>query len=154
MTLNKTKSFHISLTKLLILRHHWIDTFIESIRSEINSQQSFNYTLNEIEIYSNEEKTRTFLGIKTSFSTSMLELIAKLDKSLEEFKLPKYYTNPSFHVSILWALNNKVDCLIKLKTNLQKILDNILELNERSLVFHVNELYGKCGNRNYKFLLN
>lgn len=33
--LKPTDDFHISLTKTVILRHHWIDLFVESIKERI-----------------------------------------------------------------------------------------------------------------------
>lgn len=33
--LEPTDDFHVSLTKTIVLRHHWINPFVESVRGRI-----------------------------------------------------------------------------------------------------------------------
>lgn len=143
---------HISLTKLLILRHHWIQQFTEEIRGKISEVKKFKVTLEKVEFYCNEEKTRTFIGLKTE-NNRLEDCVTRIDETLEEFKLPKFYENPSFHASILWCLGDQVESLKKLKPVLQNCLEEIFEEEESFLELFADEMNCKCGNRIYKFKL-
>lgn len=55
----------------------------------------FRVCLGAVKVYTNEEQTRTFLGIVVTAGSEMLKEIAKeLDKILEDFKLPPFYKVP------------------------------------------------------------
>ncbi|RZC33930.1 U6 snRNA phosphodiesterase, partial [Asbolus verrucosus] len=118
--------FHISLTKTVILKHHWIDSFVSTLKENVSYITRFIIMLSSLDIYCNEEKTRTFIGlqIKTGFD-SLLKLVQCLNNSLGEFKLPKFYENPSFHISIAWCLG---DCTDKLKAILPDLNNELQEV--------------------------
>lgn len=145
----KMEILHVSVTKLLILKHHWIESFIKTITDKMKCLSSFNIAFGEIEIYCNEDRTRTFLGVKTLDMDLLLNLTGRLDECLEEFKLPKYHEDPSYHASILWCLGDKSEILNEKKSELQDIFESMS--NETVCQVFVNEILCKCGNRSYKF---
>jgi len=55
--------FHISLSRTVILRHHWIEGFTSSVRKQIENVTSFPLYLQDVAVFVNEEQTRTFLGM-------------------------------------------------------------------------------------------
>lgn len=110
---------------------------------------SFSLAFDEVEIYCNEERTRTFLGLKTLEMDRLMNLTGQLDECLEEFKLPKYYEEPSFHASILWCLGDQSGILKEKKSELQVIYEGITI--ETHFQVKVNEVLCKCGNRSYTF---
>ncbi|XP_063704274.1 U6 snRNA phosphodiesterase 1 [Culicoides brevitarsis] len=145
------EDLHVSVTKLLILKHHWIESFIDTISEKIRDLPRFKINFSEIEVYCNEEKTRTFIGIKIIDVVQLLKVTEALDECLTEFKLPKYYEDPSFHVSILWCLGDQKEFFEQKKAELQQIFDK--SMAESTFQASVNELLCKCGNRSYKFPL-
>lgn len=149
LQLETIEHLHISVTKLLILKHHWIQSFVDTITDKIKCLSSFKISFGEIEIYCNEERTRTFLGIKTLEVEDLLQLTGQLDECLDEFKLPKYYEDPSFHASILWGLGDQSDILNEKKSELQEIYETVVA--ESNFQTFVHEVHCKCGNRSYKF---
>ncbi|KAJ8664787.1 hypothetical protein QAD02_006449 [Eretmocerus hayati] len=89
---NLFEEFHISLTRTLVLKYHWIDSFAEAVRNIVDGYQCFTLELCGIKIYCNEEKTRTFMGITVqSLSKSLQSLTKSLDTLLEEYQLPLFY---------------------------------------------------------------
>lgn len=83
---------HISLTKTVILKHHWIESFIQSIKDRTSYIKKFMILFGSLRIYCNEERTRTFIGlqIRTGYD-SLLKLVDALDTCLKEFSLPTFY---------------------------------------------------------------
>lgn len=151
VTLEPIEDLHISVTKLLIIFHHWIESFLETVSLKIKTLFSFHILFGELEVYCNDERTRTFLGIKTVDGANLEKVTNTLDECLEEFKLPKYYETPSFHASILWCLGDKSGILKQNLEYLQEICEK--SLIQEMLQVNVSELLCKCGNRSYKFPL-
>ncbi|KAI9559696.1 hypothetical protein GHT06_013701 [Daphnia sinensis] len=120
--------FHISLTRTVILRHHWIEGFVASIRKQLSdTPRPFQlYGTNVLSVYLNEEKTRTFLAMNVEDPVGILSmLIEKMDSCLKEYQLPAYYEKPSHHVSIAWCVGDKKEELEKLAFGLQLEIDQI-----------------------------
>ncbi|CAH1964288.1 unnamed protein product [Acanthoscelides obtectus] len=90
--LKQTDDFHISLSKTVILKYHWIPTFVESIKSRIELSRKFLVIFDGLKIYCNEERTRTFIGLQIgSGYDSLLRIVEIVDKCLEEFSLATFY---------------------------------------------------------------
>ncbi|XP_035233979.1 U6 snRNA phosphodiesterase-like [Stegodyphus dumicola] len=51
-------SFHVSLSRTVKLRHHWIAPFIDSLRAHLCNFIKFKIMFQSLEVYENEEKTR------------------------------------------------------------------------------------------------
>jgi len=76
-----------------------------------------------VQVYCNEERTRTFIGIETRTGRdSLVSMVTALDQCLKEYDLETFYEvslflklvlvdrvlfqNPSFHMSIAWCLGD------------------------------------------------
>eukprot|EP00397_Hematodinium_sp_SG-2012_P057112 GEMP01071102.1.p1 GENE.GEMP01071102.1~~GEMP01071102.1.p1 ORF type:complete len:233 (+),score=50.42 GEMP01071102.1:135-833(+) len=58
---------HVSLTPLILLRHHFIGPFVEKLRAKVEHVSAFDcYFEDVIDVYVNEEKTRYFAGVPAS----------------------------------------------------------------------------------------
>lgn len=85
---------HLSLTKTVVLRHHWIDSFVKSVQ-ELLSQAKFVpfcLCLGNLGIYTNDNATRTFIGLKIlSGYDRLISAVDIFDKCLADFKLDPFY---------------------------------------------------------------
>lgn len=106
--LRSAGDFHISLTRTVALRHHWIESFVQSIKERISSIKRlyifllfvylqicvfrFLILFNDLKVYCNEERTRTFIGLEvlTGYDT-LKKCVQILDQCLEEFRLALFY---------------------------------------------------------------
>lgn len=87
-----SEEFHISVTRTLILKFHWIDSFVEEVKKLCEQTNSFNLELLNVRAYTNEETTRTFLGIECFESKGILaHFIKSLNNVLAEYELPPFY---------------------------------------------------------------
>lgn len=83
---------HISLSRTLVLKFHWIESFAENLKLLCHRFNRFVVQLTDVRVYCNEEKTRTFLGIYCQNDDGTLKhLIEALDGLLAEYQLPLYY---------------------------------------------------------------
>lgn len=83
---------HISLSRTLILKFHWIESFAENLKLLCRRFNRFVVQLTDVRVYCNEEKTRTFLGIYCQNDDGILKcLIEALDSLLAEYQLPLCY---------------------------------------------------------------
>ena len=78
-------------------------------------------------------------------------IVNKLDKCLQEYKLPAFYAEASFHCSILWCLGNEKGAILKEMSKMQESLD--AAMNEDSIDFQINvdDIQCKTGNRLFSF---
>nr|XP_023411309.1 U6 snRNA phosphodiesterase [Loxodonta africana] len=110
--------------------------------------QRFFFTANRVKIYTNQEKTRTFVGLEvTSGHAQFLSLVSEVDRVMEEFALTTFYQNPSFHVSLAWCVGDarpqlEGQCL----HNLQEIVDEF-EDSELLLRVYAEQIRCKSGNK-------
>ncbi|XP_056649064.1 U6 snRNA phosphodiesterase 1 isoform X2 [Diorhabda sublineata] len=150
------EEFHISLTKTVILKHHWITSFMESIKLRTNYFNKFMILFSILNIYCNEERTRTFVGlqIKSGYD-SLIRLVDILNLCLEEFKLPPFYKDPSFHMSIVWCVGDHEEELNSLLSKLNSKLQDLMEAYSQDCWYiYVNTLMCKSGNKLFKFDLS
>ncbi|XP_048959930.1 U6 snRNA phosphodiesterase 1 isoform X2 [Canis lupus dingo] len=88
------EAFHLSLSQSVVLRHHWILPFVQALKDRMASFQRFFFTANRVKIYTNQEKTRTFIGLEvTSGHNQFLDLVSEVDRVMEEFDLTTFYQN-------------------------------------------------------------
>ena len=145
---------HLSISRVVSFRHHWIEPFIQSIKSQLEHNRSFFLSLDKLQVYTNDDRTRTFVGLEASAGVKDLQkLTYSVDKCLKEFNLPSFYYPPSFHVSLGWCLG---DMRAVIRSKLQEtelklvdILDDDDDLG-RCVVKHVN---CKSGNKIYEVKL-
>uniref|UniRef100_A0A1B6INN0 U6 snRNA phosphodiesterase n=1 Tax=Homalodisca liturata TaxID=320908 RepID=A0A1B6INN0_9HEMI len=145
---------HVSLTRTVVLLHHWIDNFITSVRSSLGHLPKFTVQLGAPAVYCNEERTRTFLGLRAV--TGVTELCATthaLDECLAEFRLPPFYLDPSFHMSVLWVVGDLRATLEPLLPTLQAELETHAVEYPHELRLDVSQCLCKCGNKSFVFPL-
>lgn len=87
-----SEQFHISLTKTLILKFHWIESFIKETKKLCEQTDQFDLKLLNVKAYTNEENTRTFLGIECVDCNGVLaHFVENINKFLAEYDLPPFY---------------------------------------------------------------
>ncbi|KAL3275219.1 hypothetical protein HHI36_019988 [Cryptolaemus montrouzieri] len=155
VSLNKVEDFHISLTRTVILKYHWIFPFMNTVKENTCNYSRFIAMFGDFRVYCNEERTRTFIGleIKTGRDT-LRSLVKDLDKCLLEFKLPQFYEDPSFHMSIVWCLGDMEEKLCKYLPQLNSKLQEIIaDYPDENWYILANYLFCKTGNKMFQFPL-
>ncbi|XP_069755621.1 U6 snRNA phosphodiesterase 1 isoform X2 [Narcine bancroftii] len=153
LPMTRVMEFHLSLSQTVVLRHHWISIFVESLKERMTLFDRFYCLSDKVKIYSNQEKTRTFLGLEISVgSNSLLELVKEVDKTMAEFNLKIYHKKPSFHISVAWCLGNVSDKLEKHLQELQDMVDRF-ENRARILQMYADQVRCKTGNKVFSFPL-
>ncbi|XP_034487002.1 U6 snRNA phosphodiesterase [Drosophila innubila] len=148
--LQANESLHLSLSKTVVLQYHQIDEFTRSLQQALQSCTGFNSTLHMLQVYTNEERTRTFLAVQldAAFTAKMSVLLRPVDLVMRDYRLPQFYEKPSFHVSLLWCVGDYQELL----TNKLKELQQLLEDHD-TLKLPVNEVHCKCGNKDFIYKL-
>ncbi|XP_050470747.1 U6 snRNA phosphodiesterase 1 [Bombus huntii] len=149
-----SEQFHISLSRTLILKFHWIESFVEETKKLCEQTDQFNLELLNVRAYTNEEKTRTFLGIECIDCKGVLgHFVKNVNKLLAEYDLPAFYEDSSYHVSFLWCLGNKLSVLDDQARFLTIKLNQFLIEHAEARYINVNKIYLKIGNKLYVFKL-
>ncbi|XP_075979095.1 U6 snRNA phosphodiesterase 1 [Anticarsia gemmatalis] len=149
----KCNDFHISLSMTVVLKYHLISSFRTSLQSSFNNIKSFDLGFAAVKVYCNEENSRTFISLDVDpFTHKFLKVISKkVDQAFEEYQLPTFYEDPSFHMSVLWVKGNK-------KTELNNIIESLNEIlfqeTENSLKnIFVETISCKVGNKYFQYTL-
>uniref|UniRef100_A0A8B9SV39 U6 snRNA phosphodiesterase n=1 Tax=Anas platyrhynchos TaxID=8839 RepID=A0A8B9SV39_ANAPL len=133
-SLTAMEEFHISLSQSVVLRYHWINPFVQSLKERLASYDRFFCVANQMKVYTNQNKTRTFIGLEVSAGHfQLLELVSEVDKVMEEFDLPTFYKDPSFHISLAWCVGDLTgslegQCLQELQDIVDRFEDSALVL--------------------------
>ncbi|XP_076243314.1 U6 snRNA phosphodiesterase 1 isoform X2 [Calliopsis andreniformis] len=144
-----SEQFHISITRTLILKFHWIEPFVNEIKKLCDQTDQFPLELLNIKVYCNEEKSRTFLGIECIDSNRTLTHFVKdLNNILSEYELPPFYEDSSYHISFLWCLGNESikfnDCTSLLTIKLNQFLAEHAEDSLKNMIhYNLYEVYYK-----------
>lgn len=86
------EQFHISVTRTLTLKFHWIESFVEEIKKLCEQTDQFTLELLNVRAYCNEERTRTFLGIECrDCKGTLAHFVKDLNNFLAEYNLPPFY---------------------------------------------------------------
>ncbi|XP_066155113.1 U6 snRNA phosphodiesterase 1 isoform X1 [Euwallacea fornicatus] len=168
-----SEDFHISLTKTVVLKYHWITPFMQSLKEHLGVFRKYLITaransafknvccrfiilLKGIKVYCNEERTRTFIGvqIKSGYDT-LLSFVNVLDRCLNEFNLPCFYKDPSFHISIAWFIG---DLQRDLEAYVAQVNNKFIELmdiySEDNFYILAESIMCKSGNKYFQFVLS
>ncbi|XP_076762282.1 U6 snRNA phosphodiesterase 1 [Xylocopa sonorina] len=149
-----SEQFHISITRTLILKFHWIESFVEETKKLCDQTKQFTLELLNIRAYTNDEKTRTFLGVECADSSGALTHFVKhVNKFLAEYNLPPFYEDVSYHISFLWCLGNNLAILNNETPSLTTKLNEFLVEYPEERYIHVTKIHLKIGNRLYAFKL-
>lgn len=84
---------HVSLTRTVVLQHHWIDSFVESVREAVPKLKRFPIHMDRVSVFCNDERTRTFVALSVAAEdrAPMHRIVHALNRCLDEFKLPPFY---------------------------------------------------------------
>ncbi|GBN78135.1 U6 snRNA phosphodiesterase [Araneus ventricosus] len=142
------EDFHISLTRTLKLRHHWIVPFIDSLKAKLSYFYHFKIIFQTLEVYENEEKTRTFVGLKVHYGyDQLLKILRKVDACVQEFKLPNFYKNPSFHLSCASCIGSRADEVEKIMADLNIVFQSFIDSQPECGRLWVTKVCCKSGNK-------
>ena len=154
--LERIASPHVSLTRVLSLRHHWISDFVASVRQIASESPGFSLSWSDFEVFVNDEGTRTFLGLRAECSdgNSMQTLVQKLDEVVVEYRLPKFYDPPSFHISVAWCLGDMREQLANALPKLNAVVEGMIEDGELANDQEVGSLECKSGDKFFRLPLS
>ncbi|NXF20240.1 USB1 phosphodiesterase, partial [Rhodinocichla rosea] len=148
------EEFHLSLSQCVVLRYHWIEPFVRSLRERLAAFHRFFCVADQVKVYTNQNKTRTFIGLEVSAGHfQLLELVSEVDGVLEEFDLPTFYKDPSFHISLAWCVG---DLAGRLEGQCLRELQDIVDGFEESaflLRIQWEQIRCKSGNKYFSFPL-
>lgn len=148
VVLTKMEEFHITLSRTVVLRHHWISLFVQSLRDRLLPVYRFFCIVNQLKVYTNQERNRTFLGLEvTSGYAELQDLVCEVNRVLQEFDLEVFYKDPSFHLSLGWCVGDATKkmegrCLQELQEAVDGFEDSAILLR-----LHVEEVRCKAGNK-------
>ncbi|XP_015495006.1 U6 snRNA phosphodiesterase isoform X1 [Parus major] len=149
------EEFHLSLSQCVVLRYHWIEPFVRSLRERLAAFHRFFCVADQVKVYTNQNKTRTFIGLEVSAGHfHLLELVSEVDGVLEEFDLPTFYKDPSFHISLAWCVG---DLSGRLEGQCLRELQDIVDGFEESaflLRIQWEQIRCKSGNKYFSFPLS
>lgn len=149
---------HLSVSRTVPIRHYWIEPIVEQLRNGLSTMHRFVSVLQCPELYTNDEKTRSFVALKImSDYKKFQDIVNVVDDIFKDFSLSAFYKDPSFHVSIAWLLGDICsDNTEVIQTKLQDVFDGHVCEKEtaRSLVLEVNEVHCKIGNKRFVFQLD
>ncbi|XP_052060691.1 U6 snRNA phosphodiesterase 1-like [Mytilus californianus] len=150
---NMMDEFHMSLSRTVTIRHHWIQSLVDSLQSKITSLSSFPCEMTKLKFYVNDEKTRSFLALEVASITKTLSrYVQVVDTCFKEFKLQTYYKNPSFHISLAWCVGDVISKISKEKTEeLEKIWNTTCDENPELKYFYARKVNCKTGNKVFSF---
>ncbi|KAL4623508.1 U6 snRNA phosphodiesterase-like [Arapaima gigas] len=153
ISLTRSEEFHVSLSQTVVLRHHWIQPFMLSLRVRLAQCSRFLCVADRVKVYTNQEKSRTFLGMEVSVGQAqLLDLVRVVDQTMEEFSLSTFYQDPSFHISLGWCVGDSAHRLHECLQELQSLVDTH-EDGSFFLKLPCQELRCKAGNKIFSFQL-
>jgi U6 snRNA phosphodiesterase len=136
--IKSVSSPHVSLSKMFILKYHWIDNFFKVLTQNVVFKSFSLEFSTQLTFLSNEDKSRHFacLLIEDSSRAQIQSIVNQIDESLKEFQLPAYYENPIYHISLLWKLSefskeekleipSKMEALMSKDENFYTLIDKI-----------------------------
>ncbi|KAH1002844.1 U6 snRNA phosphodiesterase 1 isoform X2 [Dendroctonus ponderosae] len=155
LNLHVSNEFHISLSKILVIKFHWISSFVQTLKDRINPFKKFFILFDGLKVYCNEEKTRTFISLEIRCGhNTLVQLVDAVDRCLDDFELPTFYKNPSFHMSIAWCADDKQE---ELEPYLAQFSDKLEELKEAfdqdNWYLFAELIMCKVGNKIFQFTL-
>lgn len=145
---------HVSLSKTVKLRHHWIQPIVDALKGKIASFYNFTIFLGSLEVYTNQEKTRTFLSLKVHKGTEQLKkIVAEVDGCLKEYDLPLFYDDPSFHMSLAWCETKHESELQEALQDLQFKLEIFARRHPHCRSLSVTSIWFRSGNKLFELPL-
>uniref|UniRef100_A0A182J6D5 U6 snRNA phosphodiesterase n=1 Tax=Anopheles atroparvus TaxID=41427 RepID=A0A182J6D5_ANOAO len=146
---------HLSLTKTFTIHHHNIASLVDNLQEMLAGRKNFRLEFDALDVYVNEERTRTFLGVRVAEAScdTLESFVTTLDECMLQYKLPTYYADRSFHVSILWCLDDRREEIRKHLQALTDVFELVYEEEYSAMNNPVKKLWFKCGNKTFYFNL-
>uniref|UniRef100_A0A1A8A1V6 U6 snRNA phosphodiesterase 1 n=1 Tax=Nothobranchius furzeri TaxID=105023 RepID=A0A1A8A1V6_NOTFU len=92
LVLTLQEEFHLSLSQTVVLRHHWIQPFAQSLRRSLSHCKRFLCSAERLKVYCNAEKTRwSLLSLHYIFTSLFFMYIEKLRHNTDS-------PNPNFYL--------------------------------------------------------
>ncbi|XP_076449710.1 U6 snRNA phosphodiesterase 1-like isoform X2 [Babylonia areolata] len=114
LNFERMDDLHISLSRTVCIRHHWISPLTESLKEKFQQLHSCYCDVGSVEMYTNDEKSRTFISMEVNpEENNLMEYISVVDTCFREFDLPSFYENPSFHISLIWCVGDVISQITK-----------------------------------------
>ncbi|XP_036962666.1 U6 snRNA phosphodiesterase isoform X2 [Acanthopagrus latus] len=153
VTLSAQEEFHLSLSQTVVLRHHWIQPFTQSLQAGLVHCKRFVCSAGRLRVYCNAERTRTFVGMEACTGHAhLLNLVQAVDRTMTEFRLATFYKDPSFHVSLAWCVGDMTEQMEECMKKLQSVVDEH-EDGPFQLRLDCAELRCRTGNKMFRFPL-
>ena len=138
--IDDSSNYHLSLSRTLYLKDHQKDLFKQKIIDALKKEKEKNLPMKlkceNVEIYLNDEKTRTFVAVAVENDERILKLIEIIDEILKDFGLPVYYQPAKLHFSLFWCKGNQ-------KENFSLEFEDF----DDEFEVEINEIFIKCGNK-------
>uniref|UniRef100_A0A3Q3VIU0 U6 snRNA phosphodiesterase n=1 Tax=Mola mola TaxID=94237 RepID=A0A3Q3VIU0_MOLML len=151
--LTPQEEFHLSLSQTVVLRHHWIQPFTQSLRKALVHHKRFACSAERLKVYCNAERTRTFLGMEVcTGQAQLLHLVQAVDRTMTEFELDTFYKDPSFHLSLAWCVGDVTEQMNECLQSLQGVVTDH-EDGPFVLRLDCTELRCRTGNKTFQFPL-
>lgn len=97
------QELHLSVSRTFALRRQQIEPLVEQLRRIMQGLPCFDASLEGIDLYSNDEKTRSFVGLSLAGGrTRMQSTTRAVDQALSTLSLEPFYKEMRFHVSVAW----------------------------------------------------
>ncbi|KAL2620469.1 hypothetical protein R1flu_000674 [Riccia fluitans] len=140
------EEYHISLSRTVPVRVHQIESIVSMLRRRLLSQNRYFVEFGSWEVFTNDEKTRTFLSLEI-VAAGVLEMKKQVSATDDVFKLhnlPTFYENPRPHISLGWALGD-------ISSSLKVLADELNCQNQKTLLWssQVKKVECKAGQRVY-----
>lgn len=153
VALTPQEEFHISLSQTVVLKHHWIQPFTQSLKAGLAHCSRFMCSAGKLKVYCNAEKTRTFLSMEVCTGhAQLMDLIQVVDRTMTDFRLETFYKDPSFHVSLAWCPGDATVQMEECLQQLQTLVDDH-EDGPFTLRLDCVELRCRTGNKTFRFPL-
>ncbi|KAK7074942.1 poly(U)-specific 3'-to-5' RNA exonuclease [Halocaridina rubra] len=148
--LTPSTQLHISLTRTLVLQLHWIEPLVATLRERLGKFLKFSMWLHGLSVYVNEEKTRTFLGLRVCHGRNELDdIVSQVNVCIDEYRLPPFYKDGSYHASVAWCTGDVSEALRRLLPALENICSQYFSVESDMRTFDIHSLIFKTGNRHH-----
>ncbi|KND03170.1 uncharacterized protein SPPG_02231 [Spizellomyces punctatus DAOM BR117] len=138
---------HISLSRTVFLKVFQIDRFVNVLTRKLTGRRRFSTGFTNITNYTNDDGSRSFLGIDVGHGQDELaSLVKDVNSVIAQFRQDTFYDNPSFHASIAWTFGTALNGSV---VNSMQDLDAEL----RHFQFPIDAVTCRIGNKLYSFPL-
>jgi len=97
------QDLHISVSRTFRLRRVQIKAVVDDLRRTLRALPCFDATVSGVDLYSNEENTRSFVGLSLSVGATRMQTTTRaVDYALSTVPVEPFYDEMRFHVSVAW----------------------------------------------------